>query len=80
MTAGCIPPGYRPRRKGSARFSPYYKVQFWRPLDMSWQDVQVRYTNETEARAAYIPGKRCRLMRVEMGGRAPVPGSDTGAV
>lgn len=71
---------YGRRRRGSARFDPYYKCQFWRPLDMSWEDVQVRYDTEDAARAAFTPGKRWRLMRVDMRGRAPVPGSDTGRV
>jgi hypothetical protein len=68
------------RRRGSVRFAPYYKAQFYRPLDFSWQDVQQQCDTEDEARAVFTPDKRWRLMRVDMRGRAPVPGSDTGEV
>ena len=67
----------RRRRRGSARFDPYYKAQFYRPRDFCWEDVQQRCDTEDEARALFTPGRRWRLMRVDMRGRAPVPGSDT---
>jgi hypothetical protein len=60
------------------RFAPYYKAQFYRPLDFSWQDVQQQFPTADEARAAFPPGKRCRLMLVTERGRTPVDGSDTG--
>jgi hypothetical protein len=66
------------RRRGSVRFAPYYKAQFYRPLDFSWQDVQQQFPTADEARAAFPPGKRCRLMLVTERGRTPVDGSDTG--
>lgn len=67
----------RPRRRGSVRFDPYYKAQFFRPLDFSWQDIQQRCATLAGAQALFTPGKRWRVMRIDMRGRAPVPGSDT---
>lgn len=67
------------RRRGSVRFAPYWKLQTWRADVLAWEDVQRQYDTEDEARAAYIPGKRCRLMLVTERGRAPVAGSDTGS-
>ncbi len=66
------------RRRGSVRFAPYFKVQVYRPLDFSWEDIQRQFSDAESARAAYPRGRRCRLMYVTMRGRAPVPGSDTG--
>lgn len=65
----------RARTHGSVRFDPYWKVQFFRPQDFSWQDVQAQHPTEEAARAAYLPGEVCRLMLVTERGRGPVPGS-----
>ena len=69
----------RKRRRGSARFAPYYKVQFWRPDALAWQDVQAQYPTIEAAQAAFPPGQRCRVMEVTMQGRRPLPETDTGA-
>lgn len=65
------------RKHGSARFSPYYKAQFYDPRDFCWRDVQVRFPTMPAARTAFTDGYRWRIMRIDMQGRVPVPGSDT---
>ncbi len=62
------------RKPGSCRFEPYFKVQFQNHI-MAWQDVQKAFATEEKARAAFVPGKVCRVMRVTEKGREPVPQS-----
>lgn len=70
----------RPRRSGSVRFDPYYKIQWYDPVSVSWRDVQRRFATP-EAAHRYAPAlcpsvaPRYRLMVVDMAGRAPSPES-----
>ena len=66
------------RKPGSCVFADYFKVQFYNATSLCWEDVQVRYRKQDEAEAAFLPGCRCRVMRVTMEGRAPVAGTDSG--
>ena len=59
------------RTKGSCRFTDYYKVQFQNHM-LSWQDVQKAFATDDAARAAFIHGKTCRVIRVTEKGRFPV--------
>lgn len=70
-------PQYRARIRGSARFSPYYKVQWYDAITMAWRDVQHKHPSVVDARAAYLRGTRCRVMGITEQGRNPVPDTDT---
>jgi hypothetical protein len=61
------------RTKGSCRFENYYKVQFWNERQLAWHDVQKSHPTSDDARAAFIPGKKCRVMEVTTKGRNPMP-------
>jgi len=61
------------RTKGSCRFAAYYKVQFWDERQLAWHDVQKAHAAESEARAAFVAGKRCRVMMITEKGREPMP-------
>ena len=52
------------------RTFPYYKVQWWDPVSLTWRDVQKIRATPEEAQAAYLPGKTCRTMQVNENGRA----------
>lgn len=60
------------RRKGSVRFAPYFKVQVWQPVSLTWRDVQERHDTPEQAVAAYPPGETCRVMAITERGRAPL--------
>lgn len=60
------------RERGSVRFDPYYKVQVWDPITMAWRDIQRRHDTFADAEAAFVAGKRCRVMVVTEGGRHAV--------
>jgi hypothetical protein len=66
------PENRRPRRAGSARFSTYYKVQFYDARNCAWHDVQKQYPTPVAAAAAYPAGKPCRTMEVTLQGRRPL--------
>jgi len=66
------PPENRPRRAGSARFSNYFKVQFWDARNCAWADIQKQHPTAEAARAACPAGKRCRVMEVTPAGRRPL--------
>lgn len=66
---------YTQRRRGSVRFDPYYKVQWYDAAVMAWRDVQTRHDTLAEAIAAFPRGRTCRVMEVTMHGRHPVPPS-----
>ena len=36
-------------------YYPYYKLQWWNPVMMAWQDIQRRYETPSDALAATIP-------------------------
>lgn len=63
---------YSRRTRGSARFAPYFKVQWFDERTMAWRDVQAAHATENEARAAFMPDRRCRVMAVSESGRAPL--------
>jgi hypothetical protein len=46
------PAHYCPRRAGSARFSTYYKVQWYDPTSLCWFDIQKQHPTAEAARAA----------------------------
>jgi hypothetical protein len=64
------------RKPGSARFEPYFKVQWWDARSLAWVDVQQAFPSIREARAAALegasPGRQYRVMEVREGGRWPV--------
>ena len=62
------------RKQGSVRFEPYYKVQWYNdaPGMHVWVDVQRQHPTEAAARAAFVKGQRCRVMRIDERGRAPL--------
>jgi hypothetical protein len=60
------------RQRGSARFATYYKVQVFNDRNACWDDIQRAYGTAAAARAAYPPGRRCRLMEVTPQGRQPI--------
>ena len=60
------------RTKGSCRFAAYYKVQFYEGRSLTWKDVQKSHATKKEARAAFIAGKKCRVMEVTEKGRNPL--------
>jgi len=64
------------RTKGSARFSPYFKVQEFDPRSAVWIDVQKAHPTLEAARAAYRPGVRCRVMEITERGRRPLPDAE----
>jgi hypothetical protein len=61
------------RQPGSVRFAPYYKAQWYDDTWLAWRDVQRQYATADEARAAFLAGRRCRVMEIRMTGRAPLP-------
>lgn len=61
------------RAPGSVRFETYYKVQWFEERVYAWMDVQRAYASAEEARAAFLAGRRCRVMEITMHGRAPLP-------
>jgi hypothetical protein len=51
---------------------PYFKVQWWNKVDISWHDIQKRFTSiqESEAHIAGLPkSKTYRIMQIERNGR-----------
>ena len=61
------------RTKGSCRFAPYFKVQFYEEHNLAWKDVQKQHPDEASARKAFPAGKQCRVMAVTEKGRRPLP-------
>lgn len=66
-----------PRKAGSVRFDPYYKVQWWDERSLTWRDIQEAHPTEDDARAHIIehlgPERQYRIMEVTMTGRSPLP-------
>jgi hypothetical protein len=67
-----MPANHRPRRAGSARFSTYFKVQYWDARNCAWADIQKQHPTAEAAILAYPAGKRCRIMEVTPEGRRPL--------
>jgi hypothetical protein len=63
---------FRPRQRGSVRFAPYYKVQWFDEVSLTWRDIQESYPTAEAARNAYVDGRRCRVMVISPEGRRPV--------
>ena len=59
------------RQRGSARFAPYYKAQWYDEKQLAWRDVQRQFTTPDEARATFKKGK-WRVMEITMTGRHPL--------
>ena len=66
------PANYRPRRADSARFSTYYKVQWYDPTSLCWFDIQKQHATREDAIAAFPVDKQCRVMEVTPQGRRPL--------
>lgn len=60
------------RTRGSARFEPYFKVQWWDATSLAWRDIQKAWPSEAEARAAFPAGREARVMRIAPDGRKPL--------
>lgn len=63
------------RTRGSVRFDPYYKVQWWDATSLAWRDIQLAHPTEAQARAA-APEGRTRVMEIAPGRRTPLAESD----
>ena len=61
------------RTRGSVRFAPYYKVQVWKAVSLTWQDVQRQHATREDAEAGFPAGQRCRVVEVTPHGRTPLP-------
>lgn len=61
------------RVRGSVKFDPYYKVQWYDRVICSWREVQKSYPSMNEATAAFIGGRQCRVVEITMAGRFPIP-------
>ena len=59
------------RQRGSARFAPYYKAQWYDEKQLAWSDVQKQFATPDDARAAFKKGK-WRVMEITMTGRHPL--------
>jgi hypothetical protein len=62
----------RARRADSARYDPYYKVQWYDARVCAWRDVQKQHPTAEAAAAAYLKGKQCRTMEISPKGRRPL--------
>ena len=60
------------RTRNSARFDPYYKIQYHDVISMVWRDVQKTFATPQSAQEDFLPGKRCRIMKITMDGRTPL--------
>ena len=77
--------GYTRRTRGSARFDPYYKLE-WRDVTLSvWKPVQKRFDTFEDAVAYTLADREqrgedraWRVMEVTHQGYCPVPGAVPG--
>jgi hypothetical protein len=68
------------RQRGSVRFAPYYKLQWWDERALAWHDVQRAFSAPGAATAAIgtpeapapARAQRWRLMEISERGRAPL--------
>ena len=60
------------RTRQSARFDPYYKIQWYDAVSLTWRDIQQAFSTTGEAEAQYLPDKKCRLIEITMQGRHPI--------
>ena len=61
------------RTKGSARFAPYYKVQWYDAGSAAWIDIQKAHATPAAAQAACPTGKTCRVVEIAERSRRPLP-------
>jgi hypothetical protein len=47
-------------------------VQFFDDSQIAWMDIQKMHPTEDDARANFISGKKCRVMKVTEKGRKPL--------
>jgi hypothetical protein len=52
------------RTKGSCRFAPYFKVEWYDPIALCWRVIQKAHPTEQEARDAMPKNKQCRIQKV----------------
>lgn len=53
--------------------NPYYKVQYFCKISLSWKDIQVAHPSILEARASIVDNTReYRLMEVKGKKRTPI--------
>jgi len=57
------------RVKGSCRFEPYYKVEWYDTTALCWRVIQKAHATEQAARDAMPKDKKCRLQQVTETGR-----------
>lgn len=61
------------RTKGSCRFAPYFKAQWYDPAALSWRDVQKAHPAPPDLTGAeYDQKKRWRVMMITEKGRSPM--------
>ena len=60
------------RKPSSARFATCYKEQVFNDRNACWDDIQRAHGSAEAARAAYPPGRRCRVTEVTPQGRQPL--------
>jgi hypothetical protein len=60
------------RTKGSAKFDPYFKVQYLDPKMVAWVDIQKAYPTLSQAKEAFLADQTCRVMQVTELGRSPI--------
>jgi hypothetical protein len=61
------------RTRGSARFAPYYKVQWYDARSAAWIDIQKAHATPAAAHAAFPAGKTCRVVEITERSRWPLP-------
>ena len=42
-------------RRGTVRFQPYFKVEYWHPVDLTWRPIQRSHLSAEAARVAPVP-------------------------
>ena len=57
------------RAKGSCRFEPYYKVEWYDKIALCWRVIQKAHPTEAKARESFLNGKQCRIQQVTERGR-----------
>ena len=61
------------RDKSSARFEPYFKLQWFDEISFAWKDLQKSFQSESDAKAKATLGKQWRVMKITEKGRFPLP-------
>lgn len=61
------------RTKGSCRFEPYYKLEFYDPKIGAWRVIQKSFVSFDAAKQAMPQGKQSRVMRFTESGPEVLP-------